>query len=81
MRSTRIKTPREKCFVCKLEPDNNHWKYFDVEGQEVPVCSKLCAVRGNFIPKPEYRVKRQYAARPPGHQKSERKNLDFWESL
>lgn len=81
MRATRIKTPREKCYVCKLSPDGNHWKYFDVNGVEVPVCQKLCAVRGGFIPKPEYRVKRQYSARLPGDQKTVRNNLDFWESL
>lgn len=53
MRATRIKTPKEKCYVCKLVPDCNHWKNFEVEGRKVPVCSKLCAVHGLFIPRPE----------------------------
>jgi len=77
MRATKIKTPREKCYVCKLSPDHNHWKYFMVDGVEVPVCQKLCAVRGGFIPKPEYRVKRQCTARPPGYQKSSKGEVGY----
>lgn len=57
MRGTRIKTPRAKCYVCKLSPDYNHWKYFEVNGVEVPVCQKLCAVRGGFIEKPIFEIK------------------------
>lgn len=71
MRATRIKTPKEKCYVCKLVPDCNHWKYFDASGVEVPVCCKLCAVHGNFIPRPERKINkcRTLEPRVPGYQK------------